>query len=216
MRILLLTCALVAGLAVAKSKAEAQFGFPPPTNYFRSGVISPSINDAPASVIANEQLQQGRLFFTTLTLTYTTSTSTITSTVSTVCTTSTAALKVCTPSGRRRRSIAGGRGLFYSEHDAHAEEGSIFLPSPAKTEDETAVAPVDESSRAARSTPSETSIPYVVQPGFNVPDGVPSGRFLLAFGTTTTTVTSTTTYISSLTAICLSTTAYQLCGSTGK
>ena len=138
MRPVLLSCVLIVSLALVKTNAEAEaqfqnFGFPPPTNYFRSGAISPSINDAPSSVVANEQLQQqGRLFFTTLTLTYTTSTSTITSTVSTVCTTSTSALKVCTPSGRRRRSIAGGRGLFYSEQDAAAEEGSIFLPSPAK------------------------------------------------------------------------------------
>jgi len=182
-------------------------------NYFRSGPIAPSINDALPSAIANEQLsQQGRLFFTTLTLTYTTSTSTVTSTVSTVCTTSTSALKVCTPSGRRRRSVAGGRGLFYSDHDAQAEEGSIFLPAKP---DAVQVAPVEET-RVVRKAPTETAIPYVVQPGFNVPDGVPSGRFLLAFGTTTTTVTSTTTYVSSLTAICQSTTAYQLCGSTGK
>ena len=53
-------------------------------------------------------------------------------TSTTVCTTSTSALKVCTPSGRRRRSVVGGRGLFYSEQDAQAEEGSIFLPSPIK------------------------------------------------------------------------------------
>jgi hypothetical protein len=85
----------------------------------------------------------------------------------------------------------------------------LFTIRPAE------VAPVEET-RVVRKAPTETAIPYIVQPGFNVPDGVPSGRFLLAFGTTTTTVTSTTTYVSSLTAICQSTTAYQLCGSTGK
>ncbi len=63
-----------------------------------------------------------------------------------------------------------------------------------------------------------TVIPFVPQPGFNIPSGAPpgSGRFMLSFGTTTTTLTTTTTYINSLTAICQSTTAYQLCGTTGK
>lgn len=57
-------------------------------------------------------------------------------------------------------------------------------------------------------------IPYVVQPGFNVPAG--QGRVLLYFGTSTTTSTTTTTTTTSLTAICQSTTGYPVCGSTGK
>ena len=63
-----------------------------------------------------------------------------------------------------------------------------------------------------------TVVPFVPQAGFSLPNGAPpgSGRFMLSFGTTTTTITTTTTYINSLTAICLSTTAYQLCGTTGK
>ncbi len=87
----------------------------------------------------------------------------------------------------------------------------IFIFICKRTEE---IAPVaQEPVRVVRETPS---IPYVVQPGFNVPKEVGSGRFLLAFGTSTTTSTSTTTLTSTLTATCRSTTAYQTCGSTGK
>ena len=61
-------------------------------------------------------------------------------------------------------------------------------------------------------------IPFVPQSGIAMPDGLsmPLGRFLLSFGTLTTTLTTTTTYISKITATCLSTTPFQLCGVTGK
>ena len=61
-----------------------------------------------------------------------TSTSYSTFTYTTYCTTSTAALKVCTPSGRRKRSVGGGRGLYYDEVEAEHEDGNIFLPFEKK------------------------------------------------------------------------------------
>lgn len=72
---------------------------------------------------------------------------------------------------------------------------------------------VEDQVRVERET---APIPYVVQPGFNVPKEAGSGRFLLAFGTSTTTSSFTTTVTSTLTATCKSTTAFQLCGSSGK
>ena len=78
--------------------------------------------------------------------------------------------------------------------------------------------PVEELNRVARkdasppATKVSAPIPYVVQPGFdaNLPDG--AGRFLVQFGTTTTVLTTTSTYIGAITAICASTTSFQLCG----
>jgi hypothetical protein len=76
-------------------------------------------------------------FIKTVSLTLSTTTITSTTTAISTCTTSTAGLSVCTASGRRRRglNLSGnkeGRGLFYNENEELAEEGSIFLPSPAK------------------------------------------------------------------------------------
>ena len=81
--------------------------------------------------------EDGRSFYT-VTLTFSTSTTVTTVTSTTSCTTSTAALSVCTGSGRRRRGlhVSGnkeGRGLFYNENEEQSEQGSIFLPSPAKS-----------------------------------------------------------------------------------
>ena len=78
--------------------------------------------------------------------------------------------------------------------------------------------PVEDLTRVARKdvlppvTKVSAPIPYVVQPGFdaNLPDG--AGRFLVQFGTTTTVLTTTSTYIGAITAICASTTSFQLCG----
>ena len=70
----------------------------------------------------------------------------------------------------------------------------------------------DESVREVRASPKP--VPYVVQSGFNAPDG--QGRLLFVFGTTTITTTSTTTTTASLTAACRSTTGYQVCNAFGK
>ena len=55
-------------------------------------------------------------------------------------------------------------------------------------------------------------IPFIVQPGFSAPDYIGTGRFLIAFGTTTSVTTTTSTYSYILTATCASTTGYQTCG----
>ena len=70
-----------------------------------------------------------------------------------------------------------------------------------------------ESHREAKAS-SDVPIPFEVQPGYDVPSG--QGRVYLAFGTSTITTTSTVTSTASLTAICRSTTGYQVCGSQGK
>jgi hypothetical protein len=54
------------------------------------------------------------------------------------------------------------------------------------------------------------AVPFIIQPGFNVPEGG-AGRFLLAFGTSTVTVVATSTYAVKLTPICSSTTGYSVC-----
>ena len=55
----------------------------------------------------------------------------------------------------------------------------------------------------------ETSVPFVIEPGFKSHDGnFGSGRFLLALGTTTITSFSTSTYTAILTATCASTTGF--------
>ena len=76
-------------------------------------------------------------FIKTASLTLSTTTITTTTTLISTCTTSTAGLSVCTASGRRRRGLQlsvhkEGRGLFSNENEEQREEGSIFLPSPAK------------------------------------------------------------------------------------
>ncbi|EFX89142.1 hypothetical protein DAPPUDRAFT_310726 [Daphnia pulex] len=179
-------------------------------------------NNDPAKEIGNPQPSftaeenDERFFVKTVSLTLSTTTSTTTRTKTLTCSTSTAGLSVCTASGRRRRGLhlsgnKEGRGLFYNENEELAEEGSIFLPSPAKEETE----PVKSKVEPSREVRKETSpVPFVVQPGFNAPAG--QGRVLLYFGTSTVTTTSTTTTTTSITAICQSTTGYPVCGSKGK
>jgi hypothetical protein len=112
---LTLACLLVLGVAaVAYAEAQPESSLEP----------------------AGEIISDGRTFYT-VTLTFSTSTTLTTTTKTTTCTTSTAALSVCTASGRRRRGLhlsgnKEGRGLFYNEKEEQGEEGSIFLPSPAK------------------------------------------------------------------------------------
>ncbi|XP_046448682.1 uncharacterized protein LOC124197340 [Daphnia pulex] len=157
-----------------------------------------------------------RFFVKTVSLTLSTTTSTTTTTKTLTCSTSTAGLSVCTASGRRRRGLhlsgnKEGRGLFYNENEEQSEDGSIFLPSPAKEEIEPVKSEV-EPSREVRK--EEAPIPFVVQPGFNAPAG--QARVLLYFGTSTVTTTTTTTTTTSITAICQSTTGFPVCGSNGK
>ncbi len=77
-------------------------------------------------------------------------------------------------------------------------------------EEEKSVEP-EPSVREVRETPA---IPFVVQPGFSAPNG--NARVMLYFGTSTVTSTALATTTVSVTAICRSTSSYQLCGSTGK
>ena len=71
-----------------------------------------------------------------------------------------------------------------------------------------------EPEREARSV--SVPVPFVIQPGFEAPDGIRGGRFLVAFGTSTLTSTSTSTYTYVLTALCKSTTGYSTCSSSGR
>jgi hypothetical protein len=83
------------------------------------------------------------------------------------------------------------------------------------SEPETApVAPVEDAERQSRSTPA--MVPFVVQPGFNAPEGVRGGRFLVTFGTSTSITTTTSTYTAILTAACRSTTSFNTCTGNGK
>ncbi|XP_046451279.1 uncharacterized protein LOC124199504 [Daphnia pulex] len=157
--------------------------------------------------------------FTTFTVlkASTTITSTLTSTTS--CTTSTATLTTCTI-GRRRRGLfyddastqgRNRRGLFYNDDEADNKDGTVFLPSLIKGSDN----PVDE--LQPKLAVDETSvIPLVIEPGFELPEGSPVNRFLVAFGTNTVTSYTIATSTVTLTAICSSTTGFPLCGNVGK
>lgn len=66
-----------------------------------------------------------------------------------------------------------------------------------------------EQVRAARQIPA---VPILIESGFNVPEDVRGGRFLMAFATSTVTATVTSTSTSVLIAICSSTSAFRTCG----
>ena len=119
----LLIAFLGASLMVTVCNAEAQFGFPIYQPSFRAGLPISSLSDVGLPP------QQGRMFFTTITVTFATTTSTFTSTTSTTCTTSTAGIKSCSPSkGRRRRSHIDVSGLLYNEdEDEDGIDSNIFL-----------------------------------------------------------------------------------------
>lgn len=87
----------------------------------------------------------------------------------------------------------------------------IFLLFSPRNEKDAIPADV-ETLREVRNT--DAVVPFVVEPGFKAPTANP--RFLVAFGTSTATITSTTLSTTTLTAICQSTTGFQLCGSSGK
>nr|CAH0108597.1 unnamed protein product [Daphnia galeata] len=218
--------------AVIATYAEAQYGYPypygygpqgghypyypapvpygqPHPNYFRAGYPQPSIENS------NENPADTRLFFGTVTVTLATTTSTSTVILSTTCTTSARAISICSPSGRRRRGLGlntsqKARGLFYNDEEEESETGSIFTLNPSSPP----VAPVEDAERQSRSTPA--TVPFVVQPGFNAPEGIRGGRFYVAFGTSTTITTTTSTYTAVLTAACRSTTSFSTCPGTGK
>ncbi|KAK4019296.1 uncharacterized protein LOC116915939 [Daphnia magna] len=175
----------------------------------------PQVNPQPSFDQSAPVEADGRTFYT-VTLTFSTSTTFTTTTRTSTCTTSTGGLSVCTASGRRRRGLhlsgnKEGRGLFYNDNEETSEDGTIFLPSDKSPESEV-VAAKAEPVRVER---APVAIPYVIQPGFSAPSGA-QPRVLLAFSTVTTTSTSTTTTVTSLTAICQSTTGFQVCGSNGK
>ncbi|XP_057370963.1 uncharacterized protein LOC130691936 [Daphnia carinata] len=169
----------------------------------------------PESSYAIQPRAEGRFIFKTVTLSLQTSTITATTTTVTTCTTSTAGLSVCTASGRRRRGLhlsgkKEGRGLFYNENEEDNENGNVFLPLPKVD-----VQPIQQEVESAREVrESIEPIPYVVQPGFEAP--ARQNRLLFTFTTTTITSTTTVTSIASLTAICISTTGFQVCNSAGK
>ena len=60
-----------------------------------------------------------------------------------------------------------------------------------------------------------STVPFMVQPGFSAPEGVGSGRWLLAIGTSTVRATTTKTWTVSITAVCASTTGYPTCKASG-
>ncbi|XP_032776921.2 uncharacterized protein LOC116915886 [Daphnia magna] len=188
--------------------ASAQYQLDPSQyyvdNHFRSGSPDSSFDVA----------EVDERFIKTVSLTLSTTTVTTTTTSMATCTTSTGALSVCTASGRRRRGLhlsgnKEGRGLFYNENEEPSEDGTIFLPSPIKEEEkQIEPVPTPEENKEAK------AIPFVVESGFSAP--ARQSRVLVYFGTSTTTRTTTTTSTTTLTAICLSTTGYQVCGSHGK
>ena len=92
-------------------------------SYFRAGLPQSSIENSP----------ENRLFLGTVTITVATITSTAISTYSTTCTTSTKAISICSPSGRRRRGLSMNgdrkvRGLFYNENNEdELDDSGVFL-----------------------------------------------------------------------------------------
>ena len=101
-------------------------GFPVPQqqeSYFRAGLPQSSLENSP----------ENRLFLGTVTINVATITSTAISTYSTTCTTSTAAISICSPSGRRRRGLSMNgdrkvRGLFYNENNEdELDDSGVFL-----------------------------------------------------------------------------------------
>ncbi|KAK4019300.1 hypothetical protein OUZ56_001326 [Daphnia magna] len=208
MQLLFSSILVLAVAACAYAEAGKDSGNDELEKNFRAGGPEPSYD-------VKERKNEGRFIFKTVSVTLQTSTITSTSTEVSTCTTSTAGLSVCTASGRRRRGLhlsgnKEGRGLFYNENEEESEDGNVFLPSVDKVED----TPVQsEATREAKES-SVDVVPFVVQPGFDAPAG--QGRVYLAFRTSTITTISTTTRTTTLTAICISTTGFQVCGSQGK
>lgn len=118
---------LICGLVAVYSDPQFYYdnlNFPWPNSYFRRD-DNVAAERAPSG--------EGRLFFATQYFTIATKTVTSTITSSTSCTTSTAPLAFCVPSGfgRRRRSAARDTSLFYKESEFDNIEAT-FLPSASK------------------------------------------------------------------------------------
>lgn len=98
---------------------------------FRAGFPQPQPSIDPGSIFTSDQ--KARFFYITVTLTLASSTSTSTLYSVTYCTTSTTNLKICTPSGRRRRglSLSDFGGLYYNEEET-SEGETVFLSSPKR------------------------------------------------------------------------------------
>jgi len=230
-------------LATVATYGEPQFYYPNYyLNYFRSGgepnpwipqylpqqrqkqpslapLASPSVASASSS---QPDPSDGRFLFWQLanpsgyTLTLSTSTATAISTVFTTCTTSTATLTTCT-AGRRRRGLfydesestgRARRGLFYNEKEAD----DIFVSQEGAIEEKSAV---EEKGKGSERNPrfvSDDVLSSYKEEWDNLMNR--EGRFLqIAIATTTT--TSVTTLTVKLTAICASTTSYNVCVSQG-
>ena len=118
-------CFLIFGAAVATS-AEPQFHYGSSNPLIYSGHAEQGASDYYFRSGSNYAQPENRFIFGTVSITLGTTTSTITITTSTTCTTSKAAIKICSPSGRRRRGLgltAQKNGLYFNE-----QEDSIFLP----------------------------------------------------------------------------------------
>ena len=71
--------------------------------------------------------------------------------------------------------------------------------------------PAVEPKRQERGTQSSV-VPFIVQPGFSLPDGrYRQARFMVAFATKTLTTSITSTYTAFLTALCKSVTTFGTC-----
>jgi len=168
-----------------------------------------------------ESLSEGRwLFYSAYTLTVSTTTILSTSTVFTTCTTSTTTLSTCT-AGRRRRGLfydeshdRKARGLFYNDDEAAGDtlisesDESAAKVEPVMTQSE---------QRSPRQIASSTISEEELLKNYKGEWGAllyRDGRFLnIAIATTTSTTTTTRT--SSLTAVCASTTSYNVCVNSG-
>ncbi|XP_046642708.1 uncharacterized protein LOC124327753 [Daphnia pulicaria] len=182
---------------------------------------------ATAALVSSETATKDRFLtsagfsFTTFTLIKSTSIFTSTTIVTTTCTTSTSILATCT-TGRRRRGLFYDEsadqfrhrraGLFYNDENVENKDGTAFLPVDEKLKTDSN--PIDEV--LSKSVSEPIVIPLEIQPGFSVPDGAERNRFLLSFGIATRTSLVFSTSTVSLTAICLSTTGFPLCGGVGK
>lgn len=187
--------------AICYVHGEAQFaGYPqywqnPELHSWRTG-ISPSLG------------QDARFLTGIFTYTVSTTTTVAVTTATTTCTFSTAALTACVASGgRKKRNVSSEAALMHDVDESY--DSSVFVK-------------VDDSEPAAASSvqtaPSQVEkrsasplLPLAIQPGINVPNSLRSARFLLTLGTGTVTSTSTSTYTARLSAICLSTTNFNVC-----
>ena len=108
-------------LPFSNAEAEYGFGYPVQDPFYLGNNEQPT-----SSLIEAEQYPiNARGFFATVTLTVVTATLYYTSTVTSTCPTSTAAIKICSPSkGRRRRKNFGIHRLMFEEDEF--DDSNIF------------------------------------------------------------------------------------------